>query len=280
MPIVEGNIRKMHASAVDGLASYSLPIGEHNLAIDPLIGQTLSVRWNGDIHCVHCNRKTRKSFNQGYCYPCVMKLAQCDTCIIKPEQCHYDQGTCREPEWGEAHCLTDHFVYLANTGTVKVGITRHVSDGISSRWLDQGATQAIPLLRVKDRLTSGLVETACKQHIADKTNWRTMLKGTPDDVDLAARKQELLALIADDIATIQQQQGLQSVAEVDGPAVAIRYPVSHYPEKIKSINLDKDGEFAGQLQGIKGQYWLLDGDRVINLRKYAGYHLHIEYQGA
>ena len=238
--VYSGALRKMRTKAdTNNNVVYQLPIGEHTLDINPLIGQKVSLTFTGEIHCVHCARKTKKSFNQGYCYPCLISLAQCDSCIIKPEKCHYHEGTCREPEWGEEHCFSDHFVYLANTGTVKVGITRHVTDAVSSRWMDQGATQATVMLRVPDRLTSGVVETFCKSYIADKTNWRTMLKGAPESVDLNAVKQELLAKISDDLDAVKQEKGLQAVSEVEGPIFDIHYPVEEYPEKIKSINLDK-----------------------------------------
>lgn len=273
-----GNIRKMRVST-DKLntAQYFLPIGELEINMNSLVGQKINVSFDGQINCIHCAKKTKKSFNQGYCYRCLTTLAQCDTCIIRPETCHYDAGTCREPEWGEKNCLSDHFVYLANTGTVKVGITRHVSNLVSSRWIDQGATQAIPIMRVQNRLISGLVETAFKGHIADKTNWRTMLKGAPETTDLVALKETLLAQVEEDLDMIIEDYGFQALEQLDAEAVNIHYPVLQYPEKVKSINLDKEGSFSGELLGIKAQYWMLDGDRVINMRKYAGYHLNIEY---
>lgn len=269
---ISGALRKMHTQADENsLVNYTLPIGDQLVDMSSLVGQQISVSFDGDIHCVHCAKKTKKSFNQGYCYRCLITLAQCDSCIIKPEKCHYHEGTCREPSWGEEHCLSDHFVYLANTGNLKVGITRHVTDSISSRWMDQGASQALVMLRVKDRLTSGKVEMLCKEHIGDKTNWRTMLKGTPDSQDLLALKQTLMEKIAPGLEAIKQEFGLQAVSEVDSPMHAINYPVSEYPSKITSINAEKTPEFSGVLNGIKGQYWLLDDNRVINIRKYSGY---------
>lgn len=271
-----GDVRKMRVGVdATNTAEYQMPVGDELVPISTLIGKKLSVSFEQAIHCVHCGRATKKSFNQGYCYPCLQKLAQCDTCIVRPETCHYDQGTCREPQWGEDNCMQDHFVYLANTGTIKVGITRHVHGTISSRWLDQGATQALPILRVKNRLVSGQVEMACKQFMADKTNWRTMLKGQPEAVDLAWHRDQLLDNIKADIETITDDHGLNAVSEVTTDAVDIQYPVEQYPVKIKSINLDKEGGFEGQLLGIKGQYLMLDGDRVINIRKYAGYQLSV-----
>ncbi|NVK54430.1 MAG: DUF2797 domain-containing protein [Alteromonadaceae bacterium] len=257
-------------------AQYQLPVGDSLLAMNELIGKTVSLRFTGAIYCVHCSRKTNKSFNQGYCYPCMRSLAQCDTCIIKPEQCHYHEGTCREPEWGEENCFSDHFVYLANTGNLKVGITRHVTDGISSRWIDQGASQATVMLRVPDRLTSGQVEKLCTQYIGDKTNWRTMLKGAPEQQNLIALKHEMLAKLEAELSAISAHKGLQVFSTVDDVSHDIDYPVEQYPVKIKSINLDKTPEFSGTLQGIKGQYWLLDEDRVINIRKYAGYDVEFD----
>ena len=273
-----GALHKMHVRADESnTVNYTLSIGNETININALIGKEVSLTFNGEINCVHCNRKTKKSFNQGYCYPCLISLAQCDSCIIKPEKCHFHEGTCREPQWGQAHCFNEHFVYLANTGTVKVGITRQISNTISSRWMDQGATQATVMLRVPDRLTSGLVETLCKNHIADKTNWRTMLKGQPENVDLNQVKQALLGSIENELNALKQEKGLQAICEVDGPVYDIHYPVEQYPVKIKSLNLDKEPGFSGTLQGIKGQYWMLDNDRVINIRKFAGYNASFQF---
>ncbi|WP_018981865.1 DUF2797 domain-containing protein [Salinimonas chungwhensis] len=279
MPSLTGNISKMRVSATpdDNTVQYSLPVGDEQVPMNALIGQQLNVEHSGQIHCVHCGKKTKKSFNQGYCYRCLITLAQCDSCIIKPEKCHYHEGTCREPEWGETNCMSEHFVYLANTGNLKVGITRHVKDSISSRWMDQGASQALVMLRVPDRLTSGEVETLCKNHIADKTNWRTMLKGKPDLQDMEAVKASLLADIEPQLDKLREQKGLQAISIADAEPVMIEYPVNNYPDKIKSVNLDKTPQFSGELQGIKGQYLLLDDNRVINMRKYAGYELTVSY---
>ena len=121
---LSGNLRKMkveHAAPV----KYSLPLGEELIPLNPLLGTKLSLRFNGEINCINCGRKTNKSFQQGYCYPCMQQLARCDICILKPELCHFHKGTCREPEWGRENCMIDHFVYLAVSSGLKVGITRH-----------------------------------------------------------------------------------------------------------------------------------------------------------
>ena len=106
------------------LAKYRLPLNEQRVDMNALIGQPIRLRYTGTIRCTHCQRKTKKSFNQGYCYPCFTKLAQCDNCIVSPEKCHLHLGTCREPDWAENHCQTDHIIYLANSSGIKIGITK------------------------------------------------------------------------------------------------------------------------------------------------------------
>tara|TARA_R110002110_G_scaffold406421_1_gene626318 strand:- start:132760 stop:133593 length:834 start_codon:yes stop_codon:yes gene_type:complete len=268
--LASGNVRKMRTELADPV-QYTMLLGESEVPLNQYLGQHLELHYGGVINCVHCDRKTSKSFNQGYCYPCFKRLAQCDSCIVSPEKCHFAQGTCREPQWGETHCMIDHFVYLANTSGMKVGITR--GSQVPTRWMDQGATQAQPIFRVDSRLHSGLVETVFKQHIADRTNWQAMLKGPGEPADLEARRLQLMEDSADEIAQLQQQHGLQAVTElVAEPPTQIAYPVLEYPTRVRSLNLDKTPEIGGTLLGIKGQYLIFDTG-VINIRKYGGYAL-------
>ena len=268
--LASGAVRKMKTSLLDPV-QYTLLLGEHEVPVNQYLGQQLQLDFMGVINCIHCNRKTNKSFSQGYCYPCFRRLAQCDSCIVSPEKCHYAAGTCREPEWGEQHCMTDHFVYLANTSGLKVGITR--GSQVPTRWMDQGATQAQPIFRVDTRLHSGLVESLFKNHIADKTNWQAMLKGPAEPRDLEQARERLMTECAGDIDKLRQQHGLQSVTILAGePETRINYPVLEYPTKVKSFNLDKTPSVGGTLMGIKGQYLIFDTG-VINMRKYGGYQL-------
>jgi hypothetical protein len=267
----EGGLRKMHSALESGLVQYGMPLGDQVVPLNTLLGRTLSLRFLGTIHCIHCGRKTKKSFNQGFCYPCFRRLAQCDSCIVSPEKCHFHAGTCREPEWGEANCMIDHFVYLANTSGIKVGITRGTQ--LPTRWIDQGATQALPVFRVASRLDSGLVEVLFAQHVADKTAWQTMLKGPSDPRDLAAERLRLMALSGDAVQGLREERGLDAITELDnGDVTTIDYPVLEYPSKVKSMTFDKLPEVRGRLMGIKGQYLILDTG-VINMRRHAGYDL-------
>jgi hypothetical protein len=265
-----GNVRKMKTSLADTV-QYQMLLGEISVPLNQYLGRHLQLDYEGVINCIHCARKTNKSFNQGYCYPCFKRLAQCDSCIISPEKCHYAAGTCREPEWGEQHCMIDHIVYLANTSGLKVGITRGTQ--VPTRWMDQGATQAVPIFRVDTRHHSGMVEIVFKNHIADKTNWQAMLKGDAQPRDLEQVRQELMAACAAEIEHMQAQHGLQSISVLaQAEETRISYPVLEYPDKVKSFNLDKTPTIAGTLMGIKGQYLIFDNG-VINMRKYGGYHL-------
>jgi hypothetical protein len=239
--------------------------------MNPLLGRQLSLDYLGKINCIHCGRDTRKSFSQGYCYPCFTRLAQCDSCIVSPEKCHYDAGTCREPEWGDANCMIDHIVYLANTSSLKIGITR-ISQ-VPTRWMDQGAIQALPIFRVQTRYQSGLVETVYKEHVNDRTAWQAMLKGQGDVIDLAPERDRLFEITAEGVGQLQQRFGLQAIARLDGECPQeFNYPVTEYPTKVSSFNLDKQPKVEGRLMGIKGQYLIFDTG-VINMRKYGGYHL-------
>jgi hypothetical protein len=257
--------------AADNQADYTMRLGEQTMAMNPLLGQTVTLRFQGQINCVHCQRLTKKSFSGGFCYPCSQRLAQCDMCFLKPELCHFDQGTCREPEWGEAVCMQDHIVYLANSSGLKVGITR--INQVPTRWIDQGATQAIPIFRVSSRYQSGLVEVMFKQWVSDRTDWRKMLKGDAEPLDLGAERDQLFAEAETAIDDLQQQFGETAITILPAePEQQIHYPVLEYPKKVSSFNFDKTAEVSGVLQGIKGQYLIFDKG-VINIRKFSGYQI-------
>lgn len=265
-----GALSKM-GTRLEQPVQYSLRLGEQDLDLNALLGQGVRLEYLGAIHCSHCGRKTKKSFSQGYCYPCFSKLAQCDTCIMSPERCHYAAGTCREPAWGEQFCMTDHVVYLANSSGAKVGITRATQ--VPTRWIDQGATQALPIMRVATRQQSGLVEDVLRSQVTDRTNWRAMLKGEAAPLDLPQLAGEIFEACHDGITTLQERFGLQAIQPLSDLAVVdIAYPVLAYPAKVASFDLEKTPVVEGTLQGIKGQYLIFDTG-VINIRKFTAYQL-------
>ncbi len=269
---MQGNLRKMKVDLANPV-SYQLPLGDQLFDLNPLIGRSIKLIFTGNISCIHCDRSIKKSFSQGYCYPCFSSLAQCDMCIMKPETCHFEAGTCRDPSWGKAFCFQSHYVYLANSSGVKVGITRGTQ--IPIRWIDQGAIQALPIFKVKTRYISGLIEVAIAQYVSDKTSWQRMLKNLVEPVDLMQKRDELVALCETEIAEVTAQFGEDSIEFLaDAAEVDIHFPVETYPLKVKSFNFDKTPEISGVLQGIKGQYLLLDTG-VINIRKFSGYEVEL-----
>ncbi|MBT5230777.1 MAG: DUF2797 domain-containing protein [Methylococcales bacterium] len=262
-----GNIRKLH-STLENPVQYKLPIGDQFIPLNPLLGKTCKLQFTGKIQCIHCARDIKKSYSQGYCFPCAQKLAECDICIVRPEKCHYEAGTCRDETWAQDNCFSPHIIYLSNTSGLKVGITRQTQ--IPTRWIDQGARAAIPLIQVGHRHHAGLIEVIIGRSVNDKTNWRNMLKNVTTDIDLVEQKQILIDQYAEEI------EHTTSWRELSGTVTTIHYPVLEYPVKVTSLNLDKQPTLEGSLQGIKGQYLIFDIG-VINLRKYAGYEITFSY---
>lgn len=269
-----GLMKKM-LSSIDGeTINYALPLGDEAVPLNELIGSPVKLSFADEIRCVACGRKTKKSFSQGHCFPCMRSLARCDTCIVKPELCHFHNDTCREPDWAEENCFTDHIVYLSNTSGLKIGITRGTQ--IPTRWVDQGAVAALPIYRVSSRRIAGLLEHPSTAFVADKTNWRAMLKGEVEPMDLISRRDELKPQIEEIVQQIREEHSAGTIETLDETVREFNYPVQQYPTKIVSHNLDKTGEAAGTLMGIKGQYLIMDTG-VINIRKYTGYI--IEFEG-
>lgn len=260
----KGNILKMKGSILSGgVVRYDLPIGEDLLHMNDLIGKKISLEYSGIINDIETGEKITKSYNQGYSYKSFLTLAKCDRCIMNPELCHYSKGTCREPKWGEENCFIPHIVYLANTTAPKVGITRESQ--VPTRWIDQGATQAIEVVRVNSRKESGLVEVFLKNFISDKTNWRKMLQSEGEELDLEYLRDEMLGHL--------EASGLD-YEERDGEVQKIEFPVMTYPKKLVSLGFDKKSHISGVLLGIKGQYLIFDIG-VLNIRKHQGYFIEV-----
>ena len=256
-----GNLRKMQ-TRLDDVAKYTLVLDDMSIDMNARIGKTIRLTFDGTINCIACDRQTKKSFGQGFCYPCFRNAPEASECIIRPELCRAHEGEARDMTWAEEHCLVEQIVYLARSSAIKVGITR--ASQIPTRWIDQGATDAIVFARVPNRYTAGLVEVAMKEHLTDRTNWQRMLKNEVIDADLAATKASLIdALDAD----------LRPYVDADDTVCAIDYPVERYPEKVKSTGFDKHAEIEGRLAGIKGQYLIFDDNRVLNIRKHNGYRI-------
>ena len=266
MMFIEGNIRKMNAENETPI-QYSIVLSGKNLPINKHIGSIISLKWNGVINCVKCGKQTNKSFFQGFCYPCFISAPESSECILKPELCQAHEGISRDMEWAERYCLSNHYVYLSLTSGIKVGVTRHTQ--IPTRWIDQGAVKALKIARTPNRYLAGVIEVALKKFVSDRTAWQKMLKNDIlINTDLYEYREKLKNELNDELN--------QYILE-DEKEISIKYPVEKYPQKIKSINLDKLREYSGVLTGIKGQYLYIDNQSVINIRKYSGYYFNIGF---
>ena len=264
------NLEKMEVVLQDHLAQYYLNTGEDRLFMNELVGKKLTLSYQKEIHCTACGKKTSKSYGGGYCYPCTIKLPECDMCILKPELCHFDKGTCRDSQWGNEHCNKPHYVYLANSSGLKVGITRETQ--IPTRFIDQGAVAALPILKVHSRHQSGVIEKLIASEYKDKTDWRKMLKGDIVEIDLEEERDKLFDLFGAELDQYESDWGI-SILDKESP-ITINYPVNQYPEKVSSLSFEKLDSIEGVLNGIKGQYLIFDKG-VINLRSFTGYKIKV-----
>lgn len=246
---------------------YYLRLGDQETLLNQFLGQTLTLSFTGNIFCTQCHKKTTKSFQQGYCYPCFMRLQECQLCMIHPERCLVEEGKCPEDDWAHAHCHQKHIVYLANASGLKVGITRETQ--APTRWIDQGAIQALPIFTAENRYQSGLMEVALKDFVADKTNWRNMLKNQVSKIDLIEARDRLWKEADKAITRVLKNKKVTKLTEA---TKEFHYPVLEFPTKVTALSLDKTPEVRGKLLGIKGQY-LIMSEGVLNIRKFSGYEI-------
>ena len=259
-----GTLRKMQTDydPTSGDLQYFLTLDNNrSCPINELVGNEISVSFSGKIFCTSCGSKTKKTFSDGLCYRCFITLPQADMCIMKPHQCHFDKGTCRDEEWGQKHCFQDQTLYLSRSSCVKIGITRKHQQ--FTRWADQGAIEAMAIGTFPNRKEVGMAEYAISAEMSDRTNWRNMLKNVVTDKPFEEYQDKAKQLL--------NEEQLQKLHE-DVTVYKFNYPVLRYPEKVKSFKLDKVPTFSKELTGVKGQY-LIFGDEVMNIRSHSGYEV-------
>ena len=261
---MEIKLNKM-LTALEDVVKYQLVSGDIKIDMNELIGQHIQLNYIGKQQCVSCGDFIKKLFAQGFCYDCFMNAPEASPCVIKPELCEGHLGKGRDLEWEQKHHVQPHVVYLAVASSVKVGVTRDTQ--VPTRWIDQGASFAIKLAEVPYRKLAGDIEVALKGTFTDKTNWRSMLKNEIGDFELEDEKWQCEELLPADLAQYMSE---------DDDIIEIKYPVLEFPEKVKSVGFDKVPIIEGKLMGIKGQYLLLDNNRVLNIRKHTGYYVDIQ----
>ncbi len=261
--MAEGNLRKMKV-VLDDTIQYSLTLSEE-LLMNDFIGKEITLSWKGRINCQKCGKITKKSFGEGFCYPCFASAPESSECILRPELCRAHLGEGRDPEWEQQYHNQPHVVYLAASSGVKVGITREQQ--VPTRWIDQGASAAIRLAEVPNRYEAGRIEVSLKEFFTDKTNWQRMLKNEVDEsIDLVEEKWSIEEQLPQDITDYFSE---------NDEIIELNYPVIEYPEKVKSVSFDKLPTIQGKLMGIKGQYLIFEGGLVLNIRKHTGYYVEI-----
>lgn len=245
---------------------YHLPVEDKLIPMNELVGKTISLKYENEIYCVACGALTKRSFSQGFCYSCFISSSETSECILRPELCLAHEGKGRDMEWETKHHLQEHFVYLALSSDLKVGVTR--STQVPTRWIDQGASAAICLAKTPNRFLSGRIEVSLKNHLTDKTNWQRMLKNeVKQGVDLHEEKRKVRELLPEELKQYYFEENI---------ITEINYPVISFPGKVKSVDFEKQNLLTGKLNGIKGQYLIFEDGSVLNIRKHNGYVVSIE----
>lgn len=233
------------------------------LLINKYIDKTVKLHYTGEINCILCGAKTYKSFAQGHCYKCFSTAPENDECVLKPELCRAHEGIARDMEFAQQHCLQPHYVYLAASSEIKVGITRQSQ--IPTRWIDQGAHAAIKIAQTPNRYTAGIIEVELKKHFTDKTNWRKMLANNCINSNLLFNAQKH----ANEVISPQYKLYFLNNQEIE----TLQYPALFFPTKVNSMDFDKTPRIEGKLIAIKGQYLIFEGGNVLNIRKFGGYNV-------
>lgn len=253
----QGVLQKMQTEFLSPI-QYYLVFEDSFLNVNQLIGKEIEISFQG-YQCLNCG-KQKKIFRQGYCYECFMSSASVGEWIIRPElsTAHLDIED-RDLVYEKRVQLQPHIVYLALSSDLKVGVTRKTQ--VPTRWIDQGAIEAIAIVEVPNRYLAGITEVALKDHFADKTSWQKMLKNNVPDVDLVAERNNVLQWLPEEIKPYFAKE--QELYKID-------FPIENYPAKINSLNLEKTPSFTGKVNGIKGQYLLFEDGTVFNIRSNEG----------
>jgi len=261
----EGVLQKMQTEMGTPI-QYYLVFENDFLNMNQILGKNLQIDFI-KYQCLNCGRD-RPIYRQGFCRTCFFETPAAGDWIMRPElsKAHLDQED-RDLEYEKKVQLQPHIVYLANSSNIKVGVTR--KSQIPTRWIDQGAHEAIEIAEVPNRYLAGIAEVALKNHISDKTNWRKMLTNNIKDENLLECRDHLREHLPLEVAEYYIENNVETHLE---------FPVLQYPEKVTSLNLEKQPSIKGRLKGIKGQYLIFEDNTVFNVRGHEGYYvgLHID----
>ena len=253
----QGVLKKMMTENEEEI-QYYLDMKTDFLNMNQLLNKEISLNFIS-YECLNCHLE-KKIYRQGYCKSCFFDTPNAGDWIMRPElsKAHLELED-RDLAYEKSVQLQPHIVYLANSGNVKVGVTRKTQ--VPTRWIDQGAHEAIEIVEVPNRYLAGITEVALKNYVGDKTNWRKMLKNDIEEVSLVAWREKLKEFIPEEAAAYFIE---------NNTATNLKFPVLKYPEKPKSLNIEKTPSYTGKLVGIKGQYLIFEDETVFNVRSNEG----------
>ena len=255
--LFSGVLKKM-STEMDNPIQYFLIFQDNFINMNQALGKKIHLKFE-KYQCLNCS-KNKPIFSQGFCKKCFFETPMAGDWIMRPElsTAHLDRED-RNLEYEKKAQLQPHIVYLANSSNLKVGVTR--KSQVPTRWIDQGAHEALEILEVPNRYLAGISEVALKEFVADKTNWRKMLTNNKEEVDLTEWRTKLQAYLPEETQEyfLSQQQPTQ-----------LEFPVLQYPKKVESLNLNNTPQYTGVLKGIKGQYLIFEDQTVFNVRANEG----------
>lgn len=253
----QGVLKKMPTENLETI-QYYLDMGSDFLNMNQLLGKSIEISFE-KYECLNCHLE-KEIFRQGFCKSCFFETPNAGDWIMRPELSKAHLGIeDRDLAYEQKVQLQPHIVYLANSSNVKVGVTR--KQQVPTRWIDQGAHEAIEIVEVPNRYLAGITEVALKEHVADKTNWRKMLKNEIEDENLVEWRERLKQYIPNEVSDYFIDNNSETNLE---------FPVYKYPEKPKSLNIKKEQSYTGKLVGLKGQYFIFEDDTVFNVRANEG----------
>lgn len=261
----QGVLTKMETEFSNPI-QYYLVFENDFINMNQLLDKTITMEFV-KYQCLNCGMD-KPIYRQGFDKQCFYEVPQAAEWVMRPElsMAHLGKED-RDLEYEKKVQLQPHIVYLANSSNVKVGVTR--KSQVPTRWIDQGAHEAIEIVEVPNRYLAGITEVALKEHVSDKTNWRTMLKNDIQDENLVEWRENLKAFIPTEV----REYFIESNSETN-----LQFPVSQYPEKPKSLNILKEQSYTGKLVGLKGQYLIFEDETVFNIRANEGLVLRFSFQ--
>ncbi|CAI8310932.1 MAG: Uncharacterised protein [Flavobacterium sp. SCGC AAA160-P02] len=261
----QGVLKKMMTENSQTI-QYYLDLETDFLNVNQLLNRNLEFSFI-TYECLYCHLE-KEVYRQGFCKSCFFETPSAGDWIMRPElsKAHLGKED-RDLAYEKSVQLQPHIVYLANSSNVKVGVTR--KQQVPTRWIDQGAHEAIEIVEVPNRYLAGITEVALKEYVADKTNWRKMLKNDIEDADLQEWQEKLRKYIPEEVKKYSIE---------NNSVTLLNFPVFTYPEKPKSLNIVKEKTYSGKLVGIKAQYLIFEDQTVFNIRGNEGLVININIQ--